>query len=90
MLDLAHPAHADGFDLPDWSAAEVLDAPLPDDQTLRAVVCRLGAHRWQWSLSSLDGDERGELISAGVAKTAAAAREMATAEITKCLESALP
>ncbi|HTW54032.1 MAG TPA: hypothetical protein VME45_19250 [Stellaceae bacterium] len=89
MLDLASSACADSLDLPAWAAAEVLDAPLPDDQTLRAVVCRLGAHKWQWSLTSLDGDERGELICAGIAKSAAAAREMATVEIAKCLESAL-
>lgn len=89
MLDFANPAHADDLDLPEWSAAEVLDAPLADDQRLRAVVLRLGAHKWQWSLISLDGDERGELISAGVTKTPAAARQMATAEIAKCLDSAL-
>jgi len=89
MLDLATPTRAAGIDLREWSAAEVLDTPLPDDQRLRAVVCRLGAQQWQWSLSSLDGDERGELISAGVANSAAAAREMATAEIAKCLESPL-
>ena len=89
MLDVADPVRADDLSLPEWTAAEVLDTPLPDHQTLRALVCRLGANRWQWSLSSLDGDERGELISAGVEQTAAAARQMATAEIAKCLESAL-
>ena len=87
MLDVAEPARADDLSLHEWSAAEVLDAPLAADQTLRAMVCRLGAHRWQWSVSSLDHD-RGELISVGVERTAAAARHTATVEITKCLESA--
>lgn len=85
MLDVAAPARADDLPLPEWSAAEVLDAPFADDQMLRAIVCRLGAHRWQWSVSSLDRD-RGELISLGIEKTAAAARRTATDEIAKCLE----
>jgi hypothetical protein len=89
MLDLAIPAQAGDLTSTEWSDAEVLDVPLPGDQTLRALVLRLGTHKWQWSLSSLDGDERGELISAGIEKTAGAAREMATVEIAKCLESAL-
>jgi hypothetical protein len=89
MLDLASPARADDLDLAEWSAAEVLDAPLADDQTLRAIVFRLGAHKWHWSLSSLDGDDRGELISSGTERTAATARHTATVEIAKCLESAL-
>jgi hypothetical protein len=89
MLDLAAPARTDDLGLPAWVPAEVLDAPLPSDQTLRALVLCLGAHRWQWSINSLDGDERGQLISAGIEKTAAAARKMATVEIAKCLESAL-
>jgi hypothetical protein len=88
MLDLADPARADDLPLLEWSAAEVLDAPFADDQTLRAMVCRLGAHRWQWSVCSLDSD-RGELISVGIEKTAAAARQTATVEIAKCLEDAI-
>ena len=87
MLDLVDPARADDAQLHEWSAAEVLDAPLADDQTLRAMVCRLGANRWQWTVSSLDHD-RGELISVGIERTAAAARQTATVEIAKCLESA--
>jgi hypothetical protein len=74
--------------LPEWSPAEVLDTPLPDDLVLRAVVCRAETGKWQWSISSLDGDQ-GELICAGVEKSATAARSMATSEIAKCLESAL-
>jgi len=86
MLDVADPARADDLSLPEWSAAEMLDAQLADEQMLRAIVCRLGAHRWQWTVSSLDRD-RGELISVGIERTAAAARHTATVEITKCLES---
>jgi hypothetical protein len=73
---------------PEWSAAEILDTQLTDDQLLRAVVCRQAAGEWHWSVSSLDRD-RGELISAGIERSAAAARTMAAAEIAKCLESAL-
>lgn len=86
MLDLADPARADDLPLSEWSAAEVLDAPFADDQMLRAIVCRLGAHRWQWSVCSLDRD-RGELISIGTERTAAGARQTAADEIAKCLES---
>ena len=88
MLDVANSTGANGLDLPDWSAATVLDAPLPDDQTLRAVVLRLGDHQWQWSLSSIEG-ESGALISTGVERTADAARRRAATEITKCLEDAI-
>lgn len=89
MLDLVSPAQTSDLDLSAWSSAEVLDTPLAEDHTLRAIVLRLGAHKWQWSISSMDSDERGELISAGIEKTAAAAREMATVEIAKCFDSAL-
>lgn len=88
MLDVIHSARADDLRLPHWSDAEVLDAPLAHDQTLRAVVLRLGLRKWQWTISAIDRD-RGELISVGIEKTAAAARETATVEITKCLEDAL-
>lgn len=74
--------------LPEWSAAEVLDMPLADEEVLRAVICRVGAGKWHWSISSIEG-ERGELISAGVAKSAEAARSTAASEIAKCVESAL-
>lgn len=73
---------------PEWSAAEILDTPLANEQLLRAVVCRQGAGKWHWSISSLAGD-RGELISTGVERSAAAARTMAASEIAKCLESVL-
>lgn len=87
MFDVAHSACADEHDSRDWSAAEVLDAPLPDDQTLRAIVLRLDSHQWQWSISSIDRDS-GALISVGIERTADAARQRATTEIAKCLEDA--
>ena len=74
--------------LPKWSEAEILDMPLADEELLRAVVCRVGAGKWHWSISSL-GSERGELISAGIAKSAEAARSTVASEIAKCVESAL-
>jgi hypothetical protein len=77
-----------GLDFAPWSAAKFLDTPLDGDLTLRALVCRLRAGKWQWSVSSLEG-ERGELISIGIEKSADAARRMATTEIVKCLENAL-
>ena len=73
---------------PEWSAAEVLDMPLADEEVLRAVIYRASARKWHWSISAL-GLERGELISAGVERSAAAARTTATSEIAKCIESAL-
>lgn len=88
MLDLVDSARAEDIDAPHWSEAEVFDAPLAHDQAVRAVVLRLGAHKWQWTISSLEHDG-GQLISSGVERTAAAARETATAEIAKCLEDAL-
>ncbi|HWD56911.1 MAG TPA: hypothetical protein VG308_01425 [Stellaceae bacterium] len=88
MLDLAQPLRADAIDLPEWTAAEVLDAPLPDRNRLRAVVVRLGAGRWQWTINSILRD-RGELISTGIEKSAAAARDMAASELAKCLTDPL-
>ena len=76
------------LDLSKWSAAEILDTALAGESLLRATVCRLAAGEWQWSISSLDGS-RGELISSGIERNAAAARMMASSEIAKCLESAL-
>jgi hypothetical protein len=86
IVNIGNRSRATDLDLPAWSAAEVLDAPLPNDLVLRAIVCRTEAGKWQWSVSSLDGD-RGELISAGLAESAADARLMATSEIAKCVEN---
>jgi hypothetical protein len=88
ILDLEQPQRAMHLALPQWSAAEVLDTPLPDNLTLRALVCRLAAGRWQWSILSFDGD-CGELISIGIATSLKAAQMAATSEITKCVENAL-
>ena len=88
ILDIEQPRRAIDLALPQWSAAEVLDTPFSDNLTLRALVCRLAAGRWQWSILSIDG-EHGELISIGVAPSLSAARIAATSEITKCVENAL-
>lgn len=74
--------------LPQWTAAEILDIPFADEEALQAVIYQVGAGRWRWSISAL-GSERGELISAGTAKSAEAARIIAASEIAKCVESAL-
>ncbi|HZK90154.1 MAG TPA: hypothetical protein VFC56_08420 [Stellaceae bacterium] len=75
-------------DLPRWAAAEILDAPFSDGVVLRALVCRLGAGRWQWSILSL-GEGDGEIICSGVEKTTLDARATAASEIAKCLENAI-
>ncbi len=74
--------------LPNWSAAEILDTPVADEEVLRAVIHRMDVGKWHWSISS-HGAERGELISAGIEKSEAAARATAISEIAKCVESAL-
>ena len=86
-VDVAATAEPE-FDFSEWSAAEILDTPLGGESLIRATVYRLGAGEWRWTVGSLDGD-RGELISTGIERNAAAARKMATSEIAKCLESAL-
>jgi hypothetical protein len=86
IVDLDTSSRVIGADFAEWSAAEVLDTPFSDGLTLRALVCRLGAGKWQWSISSLDG-ERGELIGIGLESSLAAARVTATAEIAKCLDN---
>ena len=88
IVDLDISSRSVAADLAEWSAAEVLDTPFSDGLMLRALVCRLGAGKWQWSITSLDGD-RGELIGIGLEKSLAAARAMATMEITKCLDNPL-
>jgi hypothetical protein len=88
IVDLDTASRAVGADLAEWSAAEVLDTLFSDGLTLRALVCRLGAGKWQWSVISLDGD-RGELIGIGHEKSLAAARATATAEVAKCLDNPL-
>jgi len=67
------PRTAIDIDLTGWAAADFLDIPHADGLVLRALVCRLGAGKWQWTVSSLDGDS-GELICTGIEKTSAGAR----------------
>jgi len=86
-LDLTALA-APELGLPKWAAAEILDMPVADEEVLRAVIHRVDVGKWHWSISS-HGAARGELISAGIEKDAAAARAMAMSEIAKCVESAL-
>jgi hypothetical protein len=71
-----------------WSDAEFFDEHLPDGFVLRALVCLREGGEFHWTVSFLEQD-RGELISAGVEKTAALARRAATAEIAKCLENGM-
>jgi hypothetical protein len=76
------------FSLPSWAVAEFLDTPFADGLMLRAVICRLGPGRWQWSILSI-ADDRGELISLGTAPTITAARQTAAGEIEKCIHDPL-
>jgi len=88
IVDLEMSPRSVYTDPVEWLAAEVLDTPSSDGRMLRALVCRLAAGKWQWSISSLDSD-RGELISTGLEESLASARATATAEIGKCLDSPL-
>src|SRR5260370_31707362 len=62
------------LDFPAWAAAEFLDLSVADGVVLRKLVCRLGADRWQWSISAISPPDRGELISSGTAETIVKAR----------------
>lgn len=86
IIDLEDRSATTEVSSPEWSAAEILDTPLSGNLTLRALVCRLAASKWQWSILSLDA-ESGAVISTGVEKSIAAARQMATSEIAKCIEN---
>lgn len=79
---------ATAFTLPRWSAAEFLDTPYADRLLLRAVICRLGPARWQWSIMSI-GKDSGELISQGTERTVVEARQTAAAEIDMCIRDPL-
>ncbi len=74
---------------PVWSTAQFLDRHLAGGLTLRALVYPTEDGKWEWTVSSLDGPSRGELISTGVEHCAAAARATAASEITKCVEDAI-
>ena len=73
------------FALPAWSAAEFLDTAYENGLMLRAVICRLGPGQWQWSVMTLAND-RGELISTGMERSIANARQTAASEIEKCIQ----
>jgi hypothetical protein len=72
------------FTRPQWAAAELLDIPYADGLLLRAVICRLSAGKWQWSVMSI-GDDCGELIGLGLENSGAAARQTVASEIDKCI-----
>jgi hypothetical protein len=88
IVDIDTARHAANLDRFKWSEAEFCDTPFADDLVLRAMVCQLGTGRWQWSVTSLDGDQ-GELISIGTASSAVAAQRMAMDEVTKCIGNPL-
>jgi hypothetical protein len=83
-MDVNEATKTAEFSLPQWSAAEFLDMPYADGLVLRALICRLGAGKWQWSITSIDGD-RGELIGIGTDKTVMEARSSAASELDKCI-----
>jgi hypothetical protein len=88
-MNVTEIAHTTEFSLPQWSAAEFLDMPFADGLLLRALICRLGAGKWQWSIMSIDGDRGGELIGVGTEKTVAEARQTAASELDKCIRDPL-
>jgi hypothetical protein len=67
-----------------WSAAEFLDMPA-SGLVLRAMICRVGDGKWQWSIMSIEGDSEGRLICAGLEKTIGDARLTAAAELDNCI-----
>jgi hypothetical protein len=84
-VDVISAVQAPQLDLPEWSASEFLDVQLSDGLVLRVLVCRLEAGKWQWTISTIDGD-RGDLICTGTEQSAIGAHLMATTELAKCLE----
>jgi hypothetical protein len=88
-MSVTETARVAEFNLPRWSAAEFLDTPYADGLVLRALICRLGAGKWQWSILSIDGDRDGELISIGTENTVAEARCTAASELDKCIRNPL-
>jgi hypothetical protein len=84
MTSDADPRAMMNLKLPAWSAAKFLDMQV-GGVTLRALICRLGAGKWHWSIISLEGDG-GALICAGLERTLATARETVSVELAKCLD----
>jgi len=73
LIPPSSAARAIEADLSEWSGpAEFIDARSPIVSCC-ARWCRLGAGRWQWSISSLGGDS-GELICAASRAASAGAR----------------
>jgi len=84
-MDVKEAAHTAEFSLPQWSAAEFLDMPYADGFVLRALICRLKASKWQWSIMAIDAGGEGELIGIGTEKTVTEARQTAASELDKCI-----
>jgi len=88
-MNVAEATHTTEFNLPQWSAAEFLDIPYADGLLLRALICRLGAGKWQWSVMTISAHDGGELISVGTEKTVGQARLTAASELDKCIRDPL-
>jgi len=84
-MDIREATQSTAFNLPQWSAAEVLDVPF-DGLVLRALVCRLAPGKWQWSVMSIDRDW-GELIGIGNEGSQAQASATAACEIDSAILS---
>jgi hypothetical protein len=69
-MDVREAVETMAFTLPRWSTAEFLDIPYARGLMLRALICRLGPNKWQWSVMSIDGNY-GEVISIGTARSRA-------------------
>jgi hypothetical protein len=87
-MDANQTTHAADFRLPQWSVAEFLDVPYAEGPVLRAMICRLGAGKWQWSVMTVARD-CGELISIGTESSVTEARRAAASEIDKCIHNPL-
>jgi hypothetical protein len=87
-MEASQAAHATEFRLPRWAAAEFLDVPYAEGPVLRAIICRLSAGRWQWSVMTV-GDDCGEVISTGTEPSITGARQAAASEIDKCIRNPL-
>jgi hypothetical protein len=87
-MDVREAVETMAFTLPRWSTAEFLDIPYARGLMLRALICRLGPNKWQWSVMSIDGNY-GEVISIGTARSRAEARATTACELDKCMRDPL-
>lgn len=87
-MDISEGVETMTFTLPRWSTAEFIDIPYAGGLVLRALICRLGPNKWQWSVMSIDGDH-GEVIGIGIARSRAEARAITASELDKCMRDPL-